>query len=103
MMAKLTDEEYCRIASGDQDPPALMNTGKTIPYLGWYWREWTEPGGVSLYEDQVWIDEAGKWDYPSTYVSEEDRIRVMKLVTDMGKAKAEVLDILESYKERIIV
>lgn len=75
-------------------------SGKSIPYLGWYWRDWTN-GVVSLAENQVAIDQARKWDYPCARMSDVDFRTAKELLIQMGKAKQELLEILESYRDKV--
>lgn len=79
-------------ASGVSD---LESAGKTLPYLGWFWRDWD--GTFSCAEERVWIDAARKWDYPYRQATPEHTEEINRLILEMGKAQLRILTILDSY------
>lgn len=92
---ELTDEQAIALAVD----AAEGFDGKAMPYLGWYWRDWY--GRLSLMGEQVALDPAGKWDYPSCQASKDDTDEILRLLAEMGRSKQRVVDILASYKSHM--
>jgi len=57
----------------------LMSTGKPFRYLGWYYRDLDDSIMLSKSEGVMWIDQAGKWDYPRCFLNKKDSMKVIHL------------------------
>jgi hypothetical protein len=84
----------------------LEATGKSLPYIGWFWREvdFTEPT-IRLGDcgDFVGFMENNKWDYPQWRTKEEQtaeivkRLLAMKATVDKAIEAAKVAGIKEEH------
>ncbi len=62
-------ERLAALVTEAEENDYVDQNGKALPYLGWYWRDISGSGvRISWYDGQLWVNEPGKWGYPSTSV-----------------------------------
>ena len=77
-----------RFARLEQELDELMKSDaisemgdKALPYLGWWWRSIgpkVPSVRLSWTDGHWWIDEAGKWSYPSKMIKDEEAIELIE-------------------------
>lgn len=83
----------------------LENTGKALPYLGWYWRS-VAPDYIKLgfTDGYVWIMQKNKWDYPYVEISEAQRADIYRRLLDIAQSPTpekcqDFFDFLQTFAE----
>lgn len=80
-------------AVADSEVFDIHDSGKSIPYIGWYWRtvDFAESWPIGDCGEFVGHMENNKWDYDMRYVTEEERLAALPLIAaivDAGNDEA---------------
>jgi hypothetical protein len=69
----------------------LYHHGKTLPYIGWYWRDvdWDQPLRLGDCGSFIGFMENNKWGYPEWRVTPEQDARIKELARDLASAPTE--------------
>lgn len=98
----MTKENKLKFAKLERKLDGLMKADKIsdmdeklVPYLGWWWRE-IGPDYPSIrmswLEGHWWIDECGKWAYPSKTIGEEEAIALLEQCIKVAELGPEGID-----------
>lgn len=99
----MTEESVGALVSEAENRGYVNENGKAFPYLGWFWRDISRDYGVrvSWFEGKHWVNEPAKWDYPSSYVTDEDLHEMLDALAENMKKRVEQGGILHEDKVRV--
>lgn len=84
----------------------LENTGKVIPYLGWYWRDvYANDISLGYHKDRVWVMQNNKWDYPEYRCTAGECATIIEHLANIASEPTQeklqaFYDYLQTYKSR---
>lgn len=102
---EMSSDEVNEILGGMDDRgffvPGLMQHGKSLPYIGWYWRhvDFDQPIKLGDCGSFIGFIESNKWGYPQWHVTAEQAEEIRRQVRDIASSPTQ--EKLQAFYEYI--